>query len=129
MTNCATLEALNETIPPHLTPFEQRNFRPNIVISGVPSLKEEEFAFVRFSKKIVCENVRLCTRCAIPTIDPDKGVKEAERATLLTQFRSPKTYLEGLRYGKSSLFGINLGPSSSGEIKVGSSIDVTFKED
>ena len=129
LTNDSTVEALNKMIPPesNLSPFSQRNFRPCIVINGVDSLKEENFDYVRFSDNIICKNVRLCTRCAIPTIDPDTGIKEDERTKILTDFRSPKTYLEKLCYGDRSLFGINLAASNSGEVKVGSSVDVSFK--
>ena len=51
LTNIQTLKSLNESIPQDssLVPFEVRNFRPNIVIDKIPSKKEEDFLFVRFS--------------------------------------------------------------------------------
>jgi len=120
---------LNEMIPSgsKLSPFKPQNFRPGIVISGVDSLLEEDFDYIRFSNKIICKNVRLCSRCEIPTIDPDTGVKEDERAKLMAMFRSPRTYKEKLCYGNWSLFGIHLAATNSGGITVGSSVDVSYK--
>ena len=129
LTNIQSLKSLNESIPADssLAPFEVRNFRPNIVIDKIPSKKEEDFLFVRFSNTIVCKNIKLCDRCAVPTIDQNKGVKEDERHGILQRFRSANNAREEKLYGKNALFGINLAPESSGDVEVGSWIDVSYK--
>src|SRR5207244_4179480 len=110
-----------------LQPFDDRSFRPNIVIDKIKSKREEDFLYVRFSDKIVCKHVKLCDRCAIPTIDSDKGVKDDVRADILRKFRSAENAAEEKLYGNNSLFGINLTAESSGVVEVGSWIDVSYK--
>lgn len=129
LTNKKTLKALNLSIPtvPSLKPFEDRSFRPNIVIDKIKSKREEDFLYVRFSDKIVCKNVKLCDRCAIPTINNDKGVKEDVRNDILRKFRSAENAVEKKLYGNNALFGINLTAESSGVVEVGSWIDVSYK--
>ena len=107
--------------------FEVRNFRPNILIGNAPPHQEEEWLFVRFNGSILCKNVRLCTRCAIPTIDQDKGVKVDSKAAVLKNFRSANSEYENKNYGTDSIFGNNLSPQSSGSIDVGMSVDASFK--
>jgi uncharacterized protein YcbX len=129
LTNKKTLEDLNRSIPRDsgLSPFDDRSFRPNIVIDKIKSKKEEEFLFVRFSDSIVCKNIKLCTRCSMPTIDMDKGVKEGQRDQILKTFRSAKTPVEKKLYDTEALFGINLTAEGDGRVEVGSWIDVSYK--
>lgn len=106
--------------------FEVRNFRPNIVITGAPPHDEEKWLYVRINE-IVCKNVKLCTRCTIPTIDQDRGVKVSSKTGVLRAFRSPVDEYERKNYDADPLFGNNLVPESSGTFAVGMTFDAAFK--
>jgi uncharacterized protein YcbX len=134
--NKRTVDSLNQTIQPEssLTSFDDRFFRPNVVIDNLKSKKEEDFQYIRFSSinrtsdTVVCQRVKLCDRCVIPTINPEKGFKEEERTAILRKFRSPQNEFEEKMYGKNPLFGIELAAESDGEVEVGSWIDASYKK-
>lgn len=130
--NTTTLNKLNTLCPPSLTPFSEINFRPNIVIEHPASNKEEEFLYLRFpsddNTTIIAQNVKLCDRCAVPTVNPSTGEKEPERTEIMKKFRIAKTPIEKKIYGDNPLFGINICPNGEGTVVVGSWIDVAFEE-
>lgn len=115
-----TLDKLNESI--NGVKMTQKNFRPNIVIEGCqPSIEESWYTLVINNVRL--KNIKLCTRCQIPTIDTATGEKIDEREKVLKNFRSAKTEHEKKNYGSSSLFGVNLLPLNDGFISVGDPVD------
>lgn len=61
----------------------ERNFRPNIVVTGVHHpFEEDEWSLIRIADEIDIRLVKKCTRCTIPNVDPDKG--EVTMPTLKT---------------------------------------------
>lgn len=92
------------------------NFRPNILIENAPPYWEDSLKQFRIGS-VNFKNVKLCTRCTLPTVIPDKGVKHAK----LEPLRTLKEYrifhdLKHL-YDDEPLFGINL-TTSGGRIRI-----------
>lgn len=79
VTNCQSLAAFNE----HLSlsnhpPATMQRFRANIVIEGLPAFSEHQLALL--SNTSLGAQLRLvdhCQRCAIITVDPATGEKDA----------------------------------------------------
>lgn len=106
--------------------FDLRNFRANLIVGDSPAHQEEEWLYARING-IVFKNVRLCTRCSIPTINQDMGVKIDSKSGVLRKFRSANSEYETKNYSDESIFGTNLSPESEGTISVGMNVDVSFK--
>lgn len=119
-----TLDQLNSTIDG--IKMSQKNFRPNIVVEGCPPLSEEKWNEVTLNQ-IRMKNIKLCTRCSIPTIDIDTATKMEGREKVLKDFRSAKDEFEKKNYGSSSLFGVNFLPLNEGFISVGDQLGATFR--
>jgi hypothetical protein len=123
----SSISTANSLLPEHDTvKFDQRNFRANMIVGDSPAHQEENWLFARVNE-IVFKNIRLCTRCAIPTINQDLGVKIDSKAAVLKKFRSANNEYETKNYSDEGLFGINLAPESEGSISVGMTVDVSFK--
>ncbi|WP_075186161.1 MOSC domain-containing protein [Teredinibacter haidensis] len=75
--NALSLYTLNELLAKrHLHEVDIRNFRPNIVISGLPAFAEHQVRALKHpASGIEFTLVDACQRCAIITINPDTGVK------------------------------------------------------
>jgi len=91
-------------------PVEMRRFRPNIVISGCDAFAEdkmEEFSIA----DIQMQGVKLCDRCPVPTVDPDKGERQGQEPIItLAKYR---------KWDNKVFFGMNVIHQQMGEIKVG----------
>ena len=88
-----------------------RNFRPNLVVTGVDAYGEDEFP--DFSAGSVgFKALWRCSRCVLTTVHPDTGVKNTAGQPL-------KTLFEYRRDGKEAMFGLNVGVASPGRIAVG----------
>lgn len=61
------------------------NFRPNIVIEGdkATPFAEDDWDWIKIGD-VVLRNVKPCTRCMIPTIDPKSGIRDKSREPLKT---------------------------------------------
>ncbi|KAK3816208.1 MAG: hypothetical protein J3Q66DRAFT_341944 [Benniella sp.] len=116
-------ESIND-VNTHLeTPVTVLNFRPNLVISGVSKPWEEDTWCTVDIRGITYYFVCRCTRCDMPNVNPETGIKDKLQ---------PQKTLQSVRRvdkGKKAKFfacvGINVVPSShSGEIRVGDALDV-----
>lgn len=81
--NQASVDELNNRIPN--STVTKHNFRPNIVVEGenIAPYSEDNWNWVKIGN-IVLRNVKLCTRCALTTIDPETGIKSSNHEPLTT---------------------------------------------
>ncbi len=95
-------------------PIEMRRFRPNFVFSGGQAFDEDTWKNFTIGS-IGFIGVKPCARCAIPTIDPDTGVKGVEPTKTLATYRTRNNTI---------LFGQNLVALNDGEIQVGDQLTI-----
>lgn len=93
-----------------------RRFRPNLLVDGVPPHAEDDWRRIRVGE-VEFEVVKACVRCVFTTIDPDRGLPEADGEPL----RTLKTYRRGQR---GITFGQNLIPRGRGSVRVGDVVEV-----
>ena len=116
MANTASVQDLNR----HLSQgIDVERFRPNLVVGGQVPWEEDhwwgiEVGTVRF------QLVKPSSRCVIPSIDPETGIKQPEVFKTLQQQRKGE---DGQVY-----FGHNLLPLNSGQIRVGDPVQVIGPE-
>ncbi|KAG0302944.1 hypothetical protein BGZ99_002853, partial [Dissophora globulifera] len=120
---CLSKESVDD-INTHLEkPVSVINFRPNLVVSGVTKPWEEDTWCTVDIRGLTYYFACRCTRCDMPNVDPETGVKDKLQ---------PQKTLQSIRRidkGKAAKFfacvGINVVASShSGEIRVGDVLDV-----
>jgi hypothetical protein len=97
------------------SPLSMRRFRPNVVSRGGAPYAEDGWRQIRLSA-VACRVVKPCSRCAITTVDPERGVRDgAEPLEALATYRR--------RNGKV-YFGQNVIPDDAGQVRVGDAIAV-----
>lgn len=123
------------TTPPkqggeHFDPLPMKRFRPNLVIGGSEPFEEDRWARVRVGEAVFCV-VWPCARCAITTVDPDRGEFDGkEPLKTLATFRMakdvfPETLEELALQPNYVLFGENLIPENPGAIvRVGDEVEL-----
>ncbi|MFP5430343.1 MAG: MOSC domain-containing protein [Gammaproteobacteria bacterium] len=81
----SSLDYLNARLP---EPVDWRRFRPNIVIAGdVPPHAEDDWRRLRVGA-VELALVKPCSRCVIPSINPDTADKNSQILTVLRQYRA-----------------------------------------
>lgn len=130
-----SLEELNRRIAANggngpVSPLEMRRFRPNLVVAGSEPFEEDTWARIRVGEAVF-RVVRPCARCAITTVDPDRGEFDGkEPLKTLATFRMAKDVfpdkLEELALQPNYvLFGENLIPENPGvTIRTGDEVEV-----
>ncbi len=99
--------------------LEMRRFRPNLVVAGSEPFEEDSWSRIRVGEAVF-RVVRPCARCAITTVDPDRGEFDGkEPLKTLATFRMAKDVfpdkLEELALQPNYvLFGENLIPENPG---------------
>ncbi len=96
------------------SPVDMRRFRPNIVIAGCDPYAEDRWKAIKING-IVFELVKPCSRCIMPSINPDTAAKEmaVNDALMKTRRRERKTY-----------FGQNALHNGIGTITVGDAVQI-----
>ncbi|WP_336515266.1 MOSC domain-containing protein [Pollutibacter soli] len=107
----ASLDDLNGRME---IPIPMNRFRPNIVFTGGSPFEEDTMRKFRIGA-ILFEGVKLCARCAIPTINQDTGQMAKEPTRTLAKYRARNNNV---------YFGQNLIHSGEGIIRVGDEIEV-----
>jgi len=80
----ASLDDLNTRLE---HPVEMRRFRPNLVVDGCDAYAEDGWSEIRIGD-IAMRVVKPCSRCPIPTVDPDTGeVSSGEPLQTLATYR------------------------------------------
>lgn len=89
-------------------------FRPNLVISGCPAYAEDSWREIRIGS-IDFRLPKPCSRCAIPTIDPETAQTGKEPLRTLNRIR---------KWQNNVYFGQNALHNQSGMLKVGDTVQV-----
>lgn len=109
-------ESLNDLNARLETPVSMRNFRPNIVVSGVEAFAEDNWKSITIGN-VEFEAVKRCSRCILTTIDPITGIKNSRGEPLKT--------LSLYRRGPGGvIFGMNLIPKNPGTIQLNDSVSI-----
>ncbi|KAK0398151.1 hypothetical protein QR680_002448 [Steinernema hermaphroditum] len=122
----ASVDDLNKELKannPENPTISSRNFRPNIVVSGVPPYDEDRWLELRIGEtEFVC--YKPCTRCVLTTVDPDTGKKspDIQPLKLLREYRlAPEGKLRQ-EFKQSPIFGVNMGILKCGNVSVGDNV-------
>lgn len=107
----ASLDDLNGRME---IPIPMNRFRPNIVFTGGSAFEEDTMRKFRIGN-ILFEGVKLCARCAIPTINQDTGEMAKEPTRTLAKYRARN---------KNVYFGQNLIHTGEGLIRIGDEIEI-----
>jgi uncharacterized protein YcbX len=109
----ASLNHLNTKLD---CPVEMIRFRPNLVVSGCEAHAEDQWKQIQISD-IGFRIVKPCSRCPIPTVNPQSGTKEGPEPL--------KTLLTYRRKDNQVYFGQNIIHDSTGILAVGSGITIS----
>jgi uncharacterized protein YcbX len=107
----ASLDELNGRLE---QPMEMRRFRPNLVVAGCEAFEEDRWRRIRIGP-IDFRVVKPCSRCPIPTIDPDTGERGVEPLRTLMTYR---------RRDNKVYFGQNLIHDGAGLLEPGMDVEV-----
>jgi len=108
----ASLDDLNQRLP---SPISMERFRPNLVISGCDAYAEDGWRRIRIGD-LVFRVVKPCSRCVIPTIDPDTGRRQGDEPL--------KTLLHYRKQGNKVMFGQNLLHDGIGSLNQGMRVEI-----
>ncbi len=111
ITSEASLSSLNQAMGLHIPMLR---FRPNLVISQCDSYAEDSW------RKISINNIgfrlpKPCSRCSVPTIDPETAQTGKEPLTTLNRIR---------KWNKHVYFGQNALHDNTGELTVKSKVSI-----
>lgn len=105
----ASWQSLNRSIGQHLS---ITRFRPNLVISGCQEYAEDGWREISING-IDFRLPKPCSRCTVPTIDPDTADISQEPLLTLNRLR---------KWNKQVYFGQNALHDNTGELKVGNPV-------
>lgn len=108
----ASLAELNDRLE---QPVSMIRFRPNLVIAGCEAHAEDSWRAIRIGG-IAFRVVKPCSRCPIPTVNPDTGRKEGPEPL--------KTLMSYRRRDNKVWFGQNLVHEGRGVLRVGQRADI-----
>lgn len=106
-----SLHSLNQAM--HAV-FAMNRFRPNLVIANCPSYAEDSWREIRIGT-IDFRLPKPCSRCAVPTIDPDTAQTGKEPLTTLNRLR---------KWQNKVYFGQNAIHNQCGTLTVGDSVQI-----
>lgn len=115
LTNEASLRDLQNRCPASVS---MTQFRPNLVVTGVPAWAEDTWKVIRIGD-VTFDVVKPCSRCIFTTVSPEQGRKHpaGEPLTTLQSFRT------AVDNGDVD-FGQNLIARNSGVIREGDDVEV-----
>ena len=100
----ASLAAINAELE---TPVSMLNFRPNIVIDGCEAFAEDTWKGFTTEGGVHLSIVKPCSRCVIPSIDPQTAEKNSDVLRVLNRLRKGddgKVYLgQNLLYSANAI--------------------------
>jgi uncharacterized protein YcbX len=116
--NRASLEDLNTRLP---APIPMERFRPNLVLEGVPPWAEDRIDTLIF-EGLTVKLVKPCTRCSIPSLDPETGAPSIDPTPVLKRFRFNRE-LRGVTFGENAV----IAESRGNELRRGASAAITWR--
>ena len=105
VTTRSAIDELNQKLVDRdFAAVDQRRFRPNIVLDGLPAHDEDllEIIYIEADEPVQIKNVKPCSRCPIPSIDPDTAVYQPEAVGDTIQ-----SYRQDARVNGEVTFGMN----------------------
>ena len=114
-----SLDDLNARLP---EPLPMNRFRPSLVVEGSQPWDEDRWTLLRIGG-LELDVVKPCSRCAVTTVDQDRGVKGKEPLRTLATFRKN---IPGAPPGGEGevYFGQNLIHREEGVLRVGDPVEV-----
>lgn len=108
----ASLDDLNRRMGLELP---MQRFRPNLVVEGCEPYAEDGWKRIRIGA-IEFRVVKPCSRCVIPTVDPETGERSGNEPL--------KTLMTYRKQGNNVYFGQNLIHDGQGNLEVGMPVDI-----
>jgi uncharacterized protein YcbX len=102
--NQASLDDLNTRLP---EPIPMARFRPNIVLTGLEAWAEDHIDTVAVGS-LTLKLVKPCTRCTIPSVDQDTGLRATDPTPALKAFRFDRA-LHGVTFGENAVIVSGVG--------------------
>lgn len=96
VTNQASLHQFSQWLGREI---EMLRFRPNIVLQGAEPWAEDQHEGIVINDLII-DLVKPCTRCTIPTIDPDSEEKQPDIQKALLKYRRQES---GVLFGQNGI--------------------------
>lgn len=112
----ASLNAINADLE---QPVTMQHFRPNIVVDGCEAFAEDDWRTIKIGS-VTMQVVKPCSRCVIPSINPETAEKDSAVLRVLNKKRKGpdgKVYL-----GQNLLY--QLDPQEAPSISVGDSVEL-----
>jgi uncharacterized protein len=98
------------------THLDARRFRPTLLIDGCEAHAEDAWVGGRVrAGEVVLTVVRLDPRCALTTLDPDTGARDADTLRWLAEYRPPQ--------GGEVFCGIYADVETPGRVRVGDPVE------
>ena len=115
LTNEASLRDLQQRCPASV---KMEQFRPNLVVTGVPAWAEDGWKTIRIGE-VIFDVVKPCSRCVFTTVSPERGQKHpsGEPLATLQKFRTAQD-------NGDVDFGQNLIARNSGVVRAGDDIEI-----
>jgi len=107
-----SLDDLNKRVTTKAISMDR--FRPNIVVKGASAFAEDEWKTIKIGETTL-RIVKPCSRCVIPSINPETAEREKEPLKTLVEYRKRDNKI---------YFGQNVIANSVAEIMLGMSVDV-----
>lgn len=116
--NQASLDDLNARLEKKgVAPVPMNRFRPNIVIEGGWEAYEEDHTAMIEAQGVRMAFVKPCTRCPMPDIDQDTGIRHVEPGQTLAAYRSLDI---GVVFGQNAIVDAPAGA----RLKVGAPVEI-----
>ena len=107
----ASLDDLNSRLD---NPISMNRFRPNIVVEGCQPYEEDSWKKIKIGD-IDYSIVKPCSRCVIPSINPETAEREKEPTKTLITYRKRDNKI---------FFGQNVIAQATGKIDVGMHVEI-----
>jgi uncharacterized protein YcbX len=107
----ASLDDLNNRLD---NPITMNRFRPNIVVQGCQPYAEDSWKKIKIGN-IVYSIVKPCSRCVIPSINPETAEREDEPTKTLITYRKRDNKI---------FFGQNVIAQANGQIEVDMPVEI-----
>lgn len=109
----ASLDDLNGRLA---TPVPMNRFRPNLVVSGCDAFAEDQWGTIQIGA-LTFNVAKACSRCTIPTVDQQTGVRGKEPITTLATYRC---WDGQIWFGQNLVqMGDEMGTKVAGELQLG----------
>lgn len=107
VTSVAAVDELNKKLQSQgFAAVDQRRFRPNIVLADVPAHEEDLLDVLAFEgdSMVALKIVKPCTRCTIPSVDPDVALYQPEMVgDTLQSYRSDARVDGAVSFGMNAI--------------------------